>query len=291
VAGRSLDHLEHRAQTPLEQAQSLIWDAFEEPNKRKRLSMAEKALEISPDCADAYVLLSEDKARNPKERIVLLRKGVTAGKRAIADLLDSPSPEMPFWVELRTRPYMRALDGLALALFCDDQNDEALELWKELLRLDAQDHLGARLNLVPLLVECGHLDEAQVIIDLYADDSSPQIMFSHALIKFQKLGNCPQSIDVLEDAIVHNPHMLRYLLEFEDITPADLRQAYSDSSEEDAVHYSFLNGDVWDQTGALDWMFDYLQSKLRKFNVEKTFPGILEAAPKNVIDLGSFRKR
>jgi hypothetical protein len=45
--------------TPLGQAQALIYRAFEEPNEQRRVRLAQDALAISPDCADAYVLLAE----------------------------------------------------------------------------------------------------------------------------------------------------------------------------------------------------------------------------------------
>ena len=43
----------------LDQAQDLIYDAWELADPIKRSRLARKALKISPDCADAYVLLAE----------------------------------------------------------------------------------------------------------------------------------------------------------------------------------------------------------------------------------------
>ena len=45
--------------TPLAKAQALVYRAFEEPDEQKRIQLAKDALAISPDCADAYVLLAE----------------------------------------------------------------------------------------------------------------------------------------------------------------------------------------------------------------------------------------
>ena len=47
------------SEAKLEQAQQLIYDAWEEPTRQKCLSLARKALGISPYCADAYNLLAE----------------------------------------------------------------------------------------------------------------------------------------------------------------------------------------------------------------------------------------
>src|SRR6516162_3754019 len=45
--------------TPLAKAQALMYRAFEEPDEQRRVQLAQDALSISPDCADAYVLLAE----------------------------------------------------------------------------------------------------------------------------------------------------------------------------------------------------------------------------------------
>lgn len=53
--------------TPLERAQEVIYDAFETDDARKRVELAEKALEITADCADAYVILAEETAEDAEE--------------------------------------------------------------------------------------------------------------------------------------------------------------------------------------------------------------------------------
>src|SRR4051812_44210541 len=47
------------AETPLDQAQSIMYQAFESPDRDEQVALARQALEVSPDCADAYVLLAE----------------------------------------------------------------------------------------------------------------------------------------------------------------------------------------------------------------------------------------
>src|SRR5438046_655136 len=52
--------------TPLRKAQALMYQAFEEEDEDLRVQLAKEALEICPDCADAYVLLAEH-SRSRKE--------------------------------------------------------------------------------------------------------------------------------------------------------------------------------------------------------------------------------
>ena len=59
-----------REETPLSKAQDLMDKAFESHDPMKRVELAKKALELSPDCADAYVLLAEN-ASSRKEALEL----------------------------------------------------------------------------------------------------------------------------------------------------------------------------------------------------------------------------
>ena len=67
-----------QAATPLEEAQDIMYEAWEATGAR-RAQLARKALEISPDCADAYVLLAEEKARTVEEARDFFAQGIAAG--------------------------------------------------------------------------------------------------------------------------------------------------------------------------------------------------------------------
>jgi hypothetical protein len=115
----------HRALTPLDQAQDLIYAAWESLNTRERSRPARQALKISPDCADAYVLLADESARDASEAADLYAKGVAAGERALGtEVFDADVGY--FWGILETRPYMRAKAVLADALWALGRRDEAI---------------------------------------------------------------------------------------------------------------------------------------------------------------------
>src|SRR5512144_2686632 len=57
-----------REETPLSKAQDLMYKAFESHDPMERVEFAKKALELCPDCADAYVLLAEH-TKNRKEAL------------------------------------------------------------------------------------------------------------------------------------------------------------------------------------------------------------------------------
>jgi CDP-diacylglycerol pyrophosphatase len=56
-------------QTPLEEAQAVMYEAWGATSPSKRIKLAKKALAISEDCADAYVLLAEESAKTMEQAI------------------------------------------------------------------------------------------------------------------------------------------------------------------------------------------------------------------------------
>ena len=91
----------------LEQAQQLMYEAWEETNPAKRIALAHRALSISPHCADAYVLLAEEEADTAGRALDYYRQGVAAGERALGrEYFREFAGE--FWGLIETRPYMRA---------------------------------------------------------------------------------------------------------------------------------------------------------------------------------------
>src|SRR5258708_5242871 len=72
-----------RGSSDVDAAQEIMFDAWECDDPRKRLAMARRALKVSADCADAYVLLAGEAARTDEEAIELYAAGVAAGERAL----------------------------------------------------------------------------------------------------------------------------------------------------------------------------------------------------------------
>jgi len=137
----------------------------------RAVALAKKALDISPDCADAYVLLAEEAAKSLDEIIDLYRQVVEAGKRALGKEAFSEDVGH-FWGILETRPYMRARAGLAQFLWEAGRREEAIEHYRDVLRLNPNDNQGIRDVLMPHLIELGLDDEAEELFANYSDDGS-----------------------------------------------------------------------------------------------------------------------
>lgn len=263
--------------TDLGIAQNLIWKAFEEPSKKKRISMAEEALKISADCADAYVLLAEDRAKDQTEAEEFYRNGIAAGRRALGDTAIK-NLEKDFWNDYETRPFMRAVNGLANLLQDYSRPAEAIELWQELLRLNPGDDLDVRLRLMPTLVEERQFEEAKVLMDKFKFESTAAIAYSFALMLFKQNGDTVESRDALNRAMKTNTYVVQRLL-----SPSCTAAATSDeaSAERDAeaLEYAMQAYIDWTDTkGALEWLMSTVEEGVAKHSQKQalanTFPGL-----------------
>jgi tetratricopeptide (TPR) repeat protein len=119
----------------------LIEAAWAAPTLQKQHQLAQKALQLSAECIDAYVILAEH-ATHLQEAYDLYIKGTKIGERQLATELSRDIGH--FWGIVETRPYMRAHFGLALAAWQLGQHDEAIQrLWRH-LELNPNDSQGAR---------------------------------------------------------------------------------------------------------------------------------------------------
>ena len=175
-----------RELTPLEQAQEVMYEAFEASGKR-RVTLARKALEVSPDCADAYVLLAEEWADSLPEAMHLYRQGVEAGERALGPQAFEEDVGN-FWGILGTRPYMRARAGLAQCLWASGQRQAAVQHLTEMLRLNPNDNQGVRYPLATWLLTEGADDALGRLLKQYEGDVSATWLYTKALWVFRREG-------------------------------------------------------------------------------------------------------
>jgi len=240
------------SETPLHQAQDIIYEAWEEAGGQKRVELAQRALEISPDCADAYVLLAEDGAPSLAESLELYRKGVEAGERALGKEAFTEGAGH-FWGMIVTRPYMRARTGLAQSLWRTGQKEEAVCHYKGLLELNPNDNQGIRDLLMPCLIEMGKDEEAERLYHEY-DEVMASWGYSRALLDFRREGNSQTSRESVRAALKQHRHVPRYLLGKRK-HPRHLPEMYSNGDANEAVIYTAYNTDAWRSTpGALDWL-------------------------------------
>jgi tetratricopeptide (TPR) repeat protein len=238
--------------TPLDRAQNLVYEAFEEPVPARRVELAHEALRLCPDCADAHVLLAEH-APTRKQALAHYERGVAAGERALGpgafhDWVGH------FWGVLETRPYMRARLGLALALWTAARRDQAVGLLHEMLRLNPNDNQGVRYTLACFLLVLDRDTELAQLLDQYPDEGSAAWDYTRALLAFRQHGDTSDTRKLLQRAIKTNRHVPAYLLGTK-FLPAAPPDYHSPGDESEALEY--LNGFLvgWKSTaGAIAWV-------------------------------------
>lgn len=237
---------------PLDEAQSLIYEAWNSEDVVK-VELAHRALDLSPDCADAYIILAEKEAESREAALALYRQGVEAGERAVDPGLFVRAAGQ-FWEIMETRPYLRARLGLAECLWDLGRKEDALGHLRDLIRLNPSDNQGVRYILLQCLMESGADDEVGALLDRYGDDASPQIKFTRALWLFRRQGPGASSDLALAEAVEANPHVPDYLLRRKKLSRRRLSAARP-GSEEEAEAYAGGAMDPWHDTlGALEWL-------------------------------------
>jgi tetratricopeptide (TPR) repeat protein len=244
---------DNSSSSTLDVAQDLMWDAWDTSDRKKRIAMARRALEISPDCADAYVLLAEDTSRDLEAALGLYQKGVLAGERALGPKAFEENAGH-FWGILETRPYMRARNGLAECLREMGRTAEAIDHFQELLRLNPNDNQGNRDLLAACYLEAGRDSEAWDLLNRYPEGITASWAYTAALVQFRLHGASKEARKALKHAIDQNPHVREYLSGRKRM-PRETPGHYSIGSVDEAVIYVDLNGAYWQKTpGAIAWL-------------------------------------
>jgi tetratricopeptide (TPR) repeat protein len=240
-------------ETPQDQAQELVYQAWEARNRNQRQRLVRQALEIYPDCADAYVVLAENVARGLEEARELYQKGVEAGVRSLG--LEAFEKEAGyFWGIIETRPYMRARQGLAQVSWALGDLDGAIEHYRDMLRLNPNDNQGVRYELLECLLSLEDIEEVEELLAQYADESSANWLFTRALVGFLREGDTPKSRDELAEAMEANPHVSQYLLGKTRL-PRSLPEHIGFGDRNEAMHYAASSGKAWRKyPRALEWM-------------------------------------
>ena len=239
--------------TPLERAQDLIYEAFETESSQKRVQLAKKALKVSPDCADAYVLLAEESAKSLQEAKDLYEKGVQAGERALGEETFEEEAEH-FWGILETRPYMRAREGLAACLWELGEREEAIKHFWQMLELNPGDNQGIRYELAGWLLDEEMDEELGELLQRYEEDASAFWVYTRALWMFRKEGATKEATAALKEAIETNPYVPLYLLGHKSL-PGALPELIGFGDESEAVAYFARALSAWLRTpGALEWL-------------------------------------
>jgi len=248
--GGQIPHRE--AETPQEKARELISQAVSAPERKAR-KLVKDALELDPDCVDAYVLRGEMAASLP-ETIAEFRRAVAAGERSLgAEVFEEDRGV--FWGLIETRPYMRAMQNLAMSLWSYGEAEEAIRIYQEMLELNPNDNQGVRHLLLNALLLLRRHDEAAELLERF-DDGMAHWCYNKALLLFRLEGRSDSAIEALKIALDRNEHVPEYLLGIEPMPELDDTPGMVlFGSESEAQAYVFEALPLWISTpGAHYWL-------------------------------------
>jgi len=237
---------------PINAAQNIMYDAWEATDRKERVELAKKALNVSSLCADAYVLFAEEEAKNIEEAFSWYRKGVEAGEQALGpEGFEKYSGH--FWGFLETRPYMRARAGFAATLWHLGKHDEAIEHYQAMLELNPNDNQGIRYVLASHLLATNNIDRLKSLIGQYDEDSTdwlyPQVLLAYR-------SSDPDAGKLAEEAWLANssvPDALSGKLP----VIASPNGYVTMGGEDEAASYVHANGNIWRTTpGAVEWLIE-----------------------------------
>lgn len=241
------------AETPLDRAQEVMYEAWTQTSPKNREQLARRALEISPDCADAYVLLGNEVAETPEEAAEWYAKGVAAGERALGPEMFTDEAGY-FWGLVETRPYMRARLGLAEALWVQGRQREAIEHLQDMLRLNPGDNQGVRYQLLAWLLDTDDNATAERLITQYEEDAGASWTYGAALVGFRLHGDTPATRKLRTTALETNRHVPKYLTGQKRL-PAQPPEFVGFGDESEAIMSAFEQITLWQATpGALAWL-------------------------------------
>jgi hypothetical protein len=239
------------AHSPLKRAQALARKAFESSDIERCITLAQRALALSRDCADAYTALSRF-VSDPRQALELLEQGLAAAERILAPNTIAEA-RGDLWSVHEAHPYMRARLELAECLWALGCSDEAVGHLQELLRLNHADHQGARYLLSAHLLELGRDSDFDRLIDQYPERGT-LLLFSRALREFRRRGDSDVARETLAQARSVNRHVVKTLLRSTGRS-RELPDTCSPGQADEAMHYVADFGGGWKRTpGAITWL-------------------------------------
>jgi hypothetical protein len=283
-----------RTATPYEQAQKLIEKAMALRNPERQISLANDALELCPDCADAFTLLSQFIADH-RHALLILEQGVKAAERVIG-AAEFERLAGRFWSTEKTQAFMRARLTQADCQWEMGLRAAAVDNLQQLMKLNPNDDQGIRYLLAAHLLELDLNDEFDRLMELHGDEST-FMQFSKLLREFRRGADEVMRQKLLARAMKKNSFVVPFLLESEPL-PEERPDLYMPGSPAEAVLYVIDLGLAWKETpGALSWLRGAIVTEPRKGarsaaspkpDIQKVFAGE-SAGPPALVEIETFR--
>jgi len=229
------------------------WEFLDIGEVKKAEQSFRKAIQIYPNVADAFNGLAEIRwdEGDINEAENLYKKALNRAKNYLGtDEINS----FMWWLDIETRPYMRAREGLGYLLW-EERKDfvGAIKEFVELLRRNKNDNQGVR-YLIPSLYQLnGDSQEAyrwlMKLVKDYPDDVwDPHFCFNKGLC-FVKIGKFDQGIQLLYEALFKNFYIPALFFEKQKVKELNIWHGTNLAELEYAKDYWGRYLDLWKDPG------------------------------------------
>ncbi len=216
-----------------------------------QLELAQDALRAAPYCADAWNYLAEC-ADSPEHALELFQRAEQASRLMLGGRFDDLRGQFEDAAE--TQSVMRSLEGKADILQLMRRNEEAIDVYAEMLELSPGDPQGVRRRLLGLLLLLNRVEEATELLDDYPDEEFALWAYARLLLAIRADRQESELDALLADAHTANQHLIPYLVGDRRIE-ADLPEFFSMGDESEALVVAPELLPVWRTTpGATAWL-------------------------------------
>ncbi len=173
--------------TPLDDAYEILDKAKEAKSEKEAIRLAKQAYKKSNECFDA-ILFQTDLEDNCRKRMKLLDEGLEFEKnRLMKENYFDKDNIGRFYGIFETRPYIRGLVFKAEYLLEEGKMRLAMDVCKEVLRLNEHDNMGVRYLLMAIYAVLEEKDEMLKLYDKYPEENLETLIPLFSL--YYKLGD------------------------------------------------------------------------------------------------------
>lgn len=222
--------------TPLDEAYELLEEAENAKTIKDAKRLAKKAFEISNACFDAKLFLADIEDNSIKSRKILNEGLEFEKKRLEQEGFFDKENIGSFYGLFETRPYIRGLYTKARNLSNQGKYKKAIEVCKEILRLNENDNTGARYLLMALYAV---IEDEKAMLDLYKkynEEINLEMLFPLFVLYYKKEddGNAKKYLDMINK---NNKHFIKFFKETIKLEEDSMPGYYSRGNASEVLMY------------------------------------------------------
>ena len=239
--------------TSKDKAQALLYKAMEASTSKRKIQLAETALEMYSDSSDAYLILAEE-SDNETDARAYLKAGIAAGERELGELFFEKN-KGDFWALHETRPYIRICKSYAESCWFGGDAKEAAQILEHILELNTEDNTGARYLLAAVYLYSNQLKQAEQLLKKYGkNDAAAAFAYDQIILEYKKNGITSQLKMLYRVARGVNKHVPDYLLGLKRL-PHNLPDFVGMGDSDEAIEYVIMHSRLWASVpDLLKWM-------------------------------------